>query len=104
MKKDRKALIDEMDKARLCRVTEESTWRHYKGTIYRVLELGFDCNTNEMVVIYQESNDNHTLYPITFTRPYSEWHDEIEEGIRRFEYVDARIIYMSDKEYREYYK
>lgn len=104
MKKSKTSLISEKTKAAFSGVVEGSTWRHYKGTIYRVTDIAFDCDTNEMLVVYQIEDEYENDYPITFSRPYSQWHDEIEEGVSRFEQVDARTLYMTDKEYLEYHR
>lgn len=64
------------------------TWRHYKGGLYRVEELLIDCNTNEIVVGYTSLDWESGLDSFRFTRPLSEWFDEVEPGIQRFaEYV-----------------
>jgi hypothetical protein len=104
MKKSKTALFVERNKASYSGVIEGSTWRHYKGTIYRVTDIAFDCDSNEMLVVYQVEDEYQQDYPISFSRPYSQWHDEVEEGIKRFEQVDGRILYMTDEEYREYYR
>jgi hypothetical protein len=104
MKKSKTTLYSEREKASFNGVVEGSTWRHYKGTIYRVTDIAFDCDTNEILVVYQIENDYEQDYPISFSRPYSQWHDKIEEGIERFVKVDARTLYMTDKEYFEYHR
>lgn len=102
MKKSMTSLFSERNKANHAGVIEGSTWRHYKGTIYRITDIAFDCDSNEMMIIYQVEDEYEKNYPVSFSRPYSQWHDEIEEGVKRFEQVDVRIFYMTDKEYREY--
>jgi hypothetical protein len=104
MKKSKTSLYVEKTKAGYAGVVEGSTWRHYKGTIYRVTDVAFDCDTNEMLVVYQIENEYEQDYPISFSRPYSQWHDEVEEGVRRFVQADARTIYMTDEEYFDYYR
>lgn len=102
MKKSKTALFSERNKASYAGVVEGSTWRHHKGTIYRVTDIAFDCDSNEMLVVYQIENEYEHDYPVSFSRPYSQWHDEIEDGVKRFEQVDARTLYMTDKEYFNY--
>jgi hypothetical protein len=104
MKKTKTALSAEINLASYNGVIEGSTWRHYKGTIYRISCIAFDCDTNEMLIVYQLEDEYEKEYPFSFSRPYSQWHDEVEEGIKRFEQVDGRILYMTDEEYREYYR
>lgn len=101
MKKTKTSLVTERNKASRAGVTEGSTWRHYKGTIYRVTDIAFDCDSNEMLVIYQVEDEYEKEYPFSFSRPYSQWHDEVQEGIKRFQQVDARTIYMTDKEFAD---
>ena len=104
MKKTKPSLVSERNKAAFYGVVEGSTWRHHKGTIYRVTDIAFDCDTNEMLVVYQVEDEYEKEYPFSFSRPYSQWHDEIEEGIKRFEQVEARTLYMTDEEYSQYYR
>lgn len=58
-------------------------WKHYKGEYYLVKHLSIDCNTNELLVNY-ENFSNRELEGILFTRSYSEWNEEISPGITRF--------------------
>lgn len=55
-------------------------WKHYKGTIYRVVCVAFREDDRALIVIYtRESGDG-----VYWARPLSEWHDYVERGVRRF--------------------
>lgn len=68
-------------------LVNESTWRHYKGETYVVLDVAIDCNTNEVMVVYYHESDEHVL----FTRPLKEWLEETEHGLR-FEQVFEYLV------------
>ncbi len=55
-------------------------YRHYKGDSYKVVGLALDSN-DQWVVVYEPMYENAAA-PM-FTRPASEWHQEVEwEGQR----------------------
>jgi len=61
-------------------------YKHYKGNLYEVLDIGRDSETEEWVVIYR------TLYGdgSTWVRPYNMFVESIElkgEVLKRFEYM-----------------
>lgn len=74
-------------------------WRHYKGGLYRVEELLIDSNTNEIIVAYTNLDWESGLDSFRFTRPLSEWFDEVEPGVQRFCRVRYRNVLMTDEEY-----
>lgn len=57
-------------------------WRHWKGTAYRVLGMALDAETEEMLVLYRDAENE--LAPI-WARPLSEWHHHVTASKRRFE-------------------
>jgi hypothetical protein len=79
-------------------VKPSQTWRHYKGSVYKIEELLVDCNTNEIMVAYT-CYDWNNLTPFKFTRPLSEWFDEVEPGVQRFCRVRNRNVLMTDEEF-----
>lgn len=50
------------------RLVAGSLWRHYGGTIYRVLNVGLDTETNNAIVIYQREEGG-----VWFSRPIGEF-------------------------------
>lgn len=58
-----------------------STWKHYKGGIYEVVDLAIDTVDGSVRVTYQriEGPDYHPLSEpgIFYSRPLSEWFDKI---------------------------
>lgn len=74
------------------------TWRHYKGTLYRVEDLLVDCDTNEIILAYTNA-DPWEASTIKFARPLSEWLEEVEPGIQRFCRVRSRTLMMTDDEF-----
>jgi len=61
-------------------------YRHYKGNLYQVLELGRHSETEEWMVIYR------TLYgdASTWVRPYDMFIEKVDvngEEVKRFEYM-----------------
>jgi hypothetical protein len=61
-------------------------WRHYKGTVYFVERVVKHSETGEDMVVYYRDGTPEDAW----CRPLSMWHDEIEEGKRRFEPVTKR--------------
>ncbi len=64
-------------------------YRHYKGNLYEVLEIGRHSETEEWMVIYR------TLYGDggVWIRPYEMFIEDIEvkgEKIKRFEYMGRK--------------
>lgn len=68
-----------------------TVWRHYKGTIYRVLGTSKHTETGELLVVYTERMQSSKMI---WARPLSMWHDDIGEGVPRFE---AYSKYLSRK-------
>jgi len=59
-------------------------WRHYKGTTYVVDMVAEHSETGQTMVIYMEHNREPAKH---WARPLSMWHEEIEDGVHRFEPV-----------------
>ena len=59
-------------------------WRHYKGTTYKVIVVSEHSETGQTMVIYMEHNREPAKH---WARPLSMWHEEIEDGVHRFERV-----------------
>lgn len=64
-----------------------STYRHYKGNIYKVLHIAKHSETLEDMVIYQDINAPDKIW----ARPASMWNDDIEidgKTVKRFELLE----------------
>lgn len=62
-------------------------WKHYKGDVYEIVDLVFDSETNNLVVVHSPVENGYD--PVNFTNvnfsiPLSEWLEEVEPGIQRF--------------------
>ena len=97
MKKTPEALREMIE---TCPIRAPQTWRHYKGGLYRVEELLIDCNTNEIIIGYTSLDWESGLESFRFTRPLSEWFDEVEPGIQRFSRVRNVSVYVTEDEYK----
>lgn len=97
MKKTPEALIEMIETSP---VKVQQTWRHYKGGVYRVEKLLTDSNTNEIVVGYTSLDWESGFGSIIFTRPLSEWFDEVEPGTQRFCRVRNIPVYATEDEYK----
>ena len=64
-------------------VKPNDIWKHYKGEYYLVKYIAIDCNTNELMIVY-ENFTQPELAGILFTRTHSEWIEEVSDGIKRF--------------------
>jgi hypothetical protein len=64
-------------------VKPNDIWKHYKGQYYLVKHVAIDCNTNELVIVYQNFTEQD-MEGILFTRTHREWTEEVEPGIKRF--------------------
>lgn len=93
MKIDRDTLIN-IKKS--CDIRPGQRWKHYKGDIYEVHSIAFDCNTNEIVIVYYNQKDYQR--EVLFTRTISEWH-EVVDNKQRFELCNNYNIYLTHSEY-----
>lgn len=75
-------------------------WRHYKGDIYKVVNLSVDCNTNEVVVHYQNVY-NMDLSGVTFSRSIKEWLEAVDDGTQRFTPVRSVTLNLTDDALRK---
>ncbi len=66
------------------KIPPHSIFRHFKGTLYEVLIIAKDTETEEPVVIYQDVQKRGIIW----ARPASMWFDEVLEGVKRFERVN----------------
>ena len=60
-------------------------YKHYKGDLYKVVDLALHSNDEEWMVVYEPLYECEVKL---FTRPLREWSEEVEwEGkkIKRFE-------------------
>jgi hypothetical protein len=57
-------------------------WKHYSGDIYQIVDFAFECNTNELMVIYAKMANGYDN--IKFTRTLKEWNGTSSTGERRF--------------------
>ena len=59
-------------------------WRHYKGTTYIIDMVVEHSETGQTLVIYKDPNQESAKH---WARPLSMWHEEIDDGVHRFEPV-----------------
>lgn len=62
-------------------------YKHYKGNIYKVLNVGIHTETMEEMVVYQDVNAPDKIW----IRPASMWNDEINiDGniVKRFQIIE----------------
>lgn len=64
-------------------------YKHFKGSIYEVIEIGKHSETLEELVIYKSTKDNSI-----WVRPLSMWNETVERDnniYKRFEYIGKNI-------------
>jgi hypothetical protein len=69
---------------------ELGTYRHYKGNLYRVVDLVCHSETLEWMVLYAPLYE-HDGMPDRWVRPYAMFVEEIEfkgKKMPRFEHID----------------
>ena len=64
-------------------ITTNKKYRHYKGTIYKIIALARHSETDEEMVIYQSQSTGDV-----WARPKAMWNDVIAENTLRFTLVD----------------
>ena len=64
-------------------ITTGKKYKHYKGTIYKIIALARHSETQEEMVVYQ-SQTNGDIW----TRPKSMWNDRIDDKTLRFTLID----------------
>lgn len=57
-------------------------WKHYKGDVYQIVDFAFECNTNQLMVVYAKMANGYGL--IRFTRSLEEWKGTSSTGEPRF--------------------
>lgn len=60
-------------------------WKHYKGDVYQIVDFAFECNTNQLMVIYAKMANGYDM--IKFTRSLEEWSGRSSTGQPRFSMV-----------------
>ncbi len=66
---------------------KKGKYRHFKGNEYEVLDIGYDCNTEEKVVVYKALYGDRNVW----VRPFGEFADFVyrdNKVMKRFEYID----------------
>jgi hypothetical protein len=61
-------------------IPPNSTWKHYKGHLYRFLGIALHSETMELMVIYQALEGAQE----TWVRPLTMWFEEVKPGVQRF--------------------
>ena len=64
-------------------ITTGKKYKHYKGTVYKIIALARHSETQEEMVVYQ-SQTNGDIW----TRPKSMWNDRIDDKTLRFTLID----------------
>lgn len=67
---------------------EKGDYRHYKGGIYQVVDIGKHTETEEDLVIYRDTKGKIWL------RPVSMWKEEVNGRPRFMYYTDKRSGYL----------
>lgn len=75
-------------------VKPNEIWKHYKGQYFLVKHLAIDCNTNELVIVYENFTEQE-MDGILFTRTHSEWTEEVSPGLKRF--THSSMSYTEEK-------
>ena len=57
--------------SQLTRPITNQLYRHYKGGLYRVIATALHTETNELLVVYKNFNDE------VFARPLGMWNDNV---------------------------
>jgi hypothetical protein len=100
MKKDSRELA-RMIASGHSRIPAGTTWRHYKGGIYRVNGFIVNTDTDNLMIKYNRI-DGPDFEPVTeqyieFARPIGEWFDDVEESpgvfVPRFKQVKAERLW-----------
>ena len=52
------------------------TYKHFKGKLYKVLNIGYDSETTNKVVIYEALYDEHKIW----VRPYEEFISKVDKN------------------------
>ena len=60
-------------------------YRHFKGNIYIVKDIGVNTETNEEMVVYSPINNEKLVW----IRPAKMWNEMIDNNTKRFEKVDS---------------
>lgn len=66
------------------------TYRHYKGGLYKVIQLACHTETLEWYVVYQSLERQKQKLPSIWIRPYTMFIEELNVGgkvVKRFEKV-----------------
>ena len=61
-------------------------WRHYKGTLYKIIGHGVIEATEQPAVIYQAADNSLSAFWI---RPVAEWQEDVPTHGPRFRQVSA---------------
>lgn len=65
---------------------KDSVYQHYKGDLYRVIDLALHANDEEWMVVYSPESSEPGEH--LFTRPLTDWHEEVEwEGARKLRFT-----------------
>jgi len=58
-------------------------YEHYKGGIYKILNLAYHTEDNDVLVLYK-SEENDAI----FARPYHIFFSHTKDGVQRFKRID----------------
>ena len=82
-----------------------STWRHYKGSIYRISDYVIDTDNGKVRVTYEKiegPNYNYAESQVSFARPAEEWFTDVEREpsvfVPRFQRVQKIERWHTDDE------
>lgn len=74
---------------------DELCFKHFKGGIYRVLNVAVHTETNENLVIYCPIDQPDTIW----ARPLSMWNEEVKPGVKRFERIKTVTLIEGSTEH-----
>jgi hypothetical protein len=69
---------------------QKGFYKHYKGNVYKVIEIAKNTETLETLVIYQDIVSSEKIW----ARPISMWNDNVVfngETVKRFELVKEEV-------------
>lgn len=103
--KESRELLNDINEA-VRHIPPGSTWKHYKGGIYRINDFVVDTDDGSIRVLYNRlagPNFDIAIDPaITYARPFKEWFEDVESEpktfIPRFERVQRVERWHTDEE------
>ncbi len=64
-----------------------SIYKHYKGNLYLIIDVCYNSETCEKMIIYRALYDDNKLW----VRPYNEFFDEVNKNGQRYRFELYKI-------------